>query len=381
MNSLIAWNIKWSTLLVLLLVLSGVGPAVAETTNLLAASTTGETNKAQPAEVPAVSGAPEVKPAETPHPATSTNAVHVKPETRTPGESESVVPPVKAVPKAKAALPARSSSYRYRPSGTDVWHDDLSGTTVEFYRNMHEWLGDRLHIGISSMKYEFDDDLSRVGQGSENYFVGTIDELQDIQDESYNITIGIYLNRNFGLEYRTEEVRARTFTDSENNHSDGDFVVEGRVISAVVRLPLDQVLYAVHYVFDWSYDDQGWAYDVLARFVPYVGIGFDSLHGSFDADAWWAHGYSSPASWESLGSPPDTIRNSHVRELRVSDDIGRYELYGISVRIVDHLYVDMNWARVEAEIGVDYYLDNQYRSSGVIPMDYVSQSVGVRYFF
>lgn len=256
-------------------------------------------------------------------------------------------------------------------------------TIADGYGKMHEFFGDRIHVGVRSMKYEFRQSMTRVGQGSENYFLGSIDELQDIQDTSWDrMTYGVYVCRNLGLEYRRDEVRARALTDSDDNHSDGVFVVKGRVLSLVARLPLDQVLHATRYAFDWPSYSEGWEYDLLARFIPYVGINFDRLVGSFEAETWWAHGYAGPASWEELGSPPDTIRNGHVRELRVvNSEIGRYAMYGISIRVFDHFYLDMNRSSVDAELAIDYYLDRRYMASGTIPMDYESKSVGIRYFF
>ena len=381
MSSLIARNVKWVTPFVLFLTCLQAGLAAAETNKVHAVMTAAETQGEGTNKIAALSTVNHVNHDEAATPAAPTNAVHMQPETQKAREHKPAMSPSPSLPNATTP-PAMPEYHRYKPSREYAWHDDLSAKTRDGYEKMHELLGDHLHVGISSTSYDFKENLSRVGQGAENYFIGTIDELQDVQDESWNnLTFGIYLSRNFGLEYRYDEVRVKTFTDSGNNHSDGDFVVEGKVISAVARLPLDQVLSGMHYVFDWPYEDKGWAYNFLARFVPYVGIGFDSLAGSFDAATWWAHGYASPASWESLGSPPDTIRNNHVRELRVTDDIGRYELYGIAVRILDNLYFDVNWASVEADIAVDFYLDRQYQSSGVIPMSYDSKSIGVRYFF
>ncbi len=267
----------------------------------------------------------------------------------------------------------------YQPSFQRLtWIDQ----TKEAYHWVRDLVGGRLHVGIRSMHYTFDQNMSRVGEDWDDYFVGSINELQDIQDTSWkNFTYGIYPIRNFGIEYRSDEVRAKTFTDSDDNHSDGDFVVKGDVFAAVARLPLDQILHGVRYLFKWPPHDRGREYDFLGRFVPYIGIGFDRLKGSFEADTWWANGYSSPAAWEALGSPTDTLYKQHFRELRVKDDIGRYRLYGLSVRLIDNLYIDVNWSKVKADIEVDFYLAGRYRSSGNVPMDYSSRRIGVRYFF
>lgn len=251
------------------------------------------------------------------------------------------------------------------------------------YNKTHDILGDHLHVGIRSMQFEFTDEMSRVGQDEDNYFLGSIDELVDIQDRAWgDITVGLYLNRNFGVEYRHDEVRARTFTAADNNHSDGDLVVEGPIYSAVLRLPLDQVLRATHAAFNWPPYSEGREYDFLSRFVPYVGISRERLAGSFEEATWWAHGYSSPRSWESLGSSPTIIRNNHTRSLEVSDeDVGRYRLHGIAVRVIDNLYFDVSWSSVDIEVTIDFYLDGRYESTGFFPMSYETTTLGVRYFF
>lgn len=267
---------------------------------------------------------------------------------------------------------------RFRPS---AWLD-YGG---QAYHGVRDLLGERLHVGIRSMQFSFDQDMSRVGEAWDDYFIGSINELRDIQETSWkHYTYGIYPVRNLGIEYHRDEVRARTFTDSDDNHSDGDFVVKGDVFAAVARLPLDQVLHGIRHVFHWPPRDDGWEYDVLGRFVPYVGLGIDAftrMRGTFEADPWWANGYSSPAAWERMGRP-DTRYQGHFRELRVvEDDIGRYRLYGLSVRLIDSLYVDINWSNVKADLDVDFYLAGRYRSSGKIPMSYSSKNIGIRYFF
>ena len=302
-------------------------------------------------------------------------------------ETESTNEAVQPVQPAQPDQPTTVTEWTRRghPPTADAWlqHEGWVENVALVYGKAHDILGDHLHVGVRRMKFNFTENMSRVGMGSENYFLGSIDELVDVQDTGWGeITVGLYLNRNVGIEYRHDEVRARTYTAADNNHSDGDFVVEGSIFSAVLRLPLDQVLQGAHTAFNWPPESEGRAYDLLARLVPYVGVGVETLSGSFEAATWWGHGYSSPDSWESLGSSPTIIRNSHTRNLVVSDqDVGRYILYGIAVRVIDSLYFDVSWSSVDVDLTVDYYLDRRYQLTRSFPMSYETTSLGIRYFF
>ena len=247
---------------------------------------------------------------------------------------------------------------------------------------MHELLGDRIHIGLRSMTFSLED-TSRAGQGFDNYYLGTIDELHEIQDSSLaNVTLGFYPIRNLGIEYRRDEVRARTTTDTDDNHSDGDFVVDGPVFLGIARLPLDQIVTLFNQSsVDDAYKD-GATYNIARRIIPYIGIGKAGLEGEFQADTWWANGYASPAAWESLGSPEGVIRNGHTREIKVTDeDVGIYLVYGLSLRVIDNFYADFSFSQVDVDLSADYSLDGAYQYTRTIPMSYSSTSLGIRYYF
>ena len=113
-----------------------------------------------------------------------------------------------------------------------------------------------------------------------------------------------------------------------------------------------------------------------------MGFGKVALSGEFDADTWWANGYSSPESWESLGSPEGIIRNGHTREIKVTDeDVGMYFVYGISMRVIDNFYADFSFSKVDVDLSADFSLDGVYQYSRTIPMSYTSTSLGIRYYF
>jgi len=271
--------------------------------------------------------------------------------------------------------------YEVVPADQREWGVDLAADASWIYRATHSVLRDHLHIGVQKTEYEPLGSLSRVGLSFEEYFLGSIDELRLISDkESTDLTFGLYLNRNFGVEYRSEEMAYRTFTDSTDNHSDGDIVIEGDVYVFVLRLPLDQILWASHHLFGWPYDDEGPAYNFLAHFVPYYGIPEHNLEARFDHAAWWQLGYGSPASYEALGRPNER-RNGNFRFIDLSGDIRNYELYGFCIRALDHLWVDFNYSSVEVTVSLDYSLRGVPRDSGVIELDYDTKSVGLRYFF
>ncbi len=260
---------------------------------------------------------------------------------------------------------------------------DWMGNIINEYNTMHELLGDRIHIGLRRMSFSLDE-TSRVGQDFDDYFLGTIDELHEVQDTSLaNVTLGFYPIRNLGVEYRRDEVRAKTTTDTDNNHSDGDFVVDGPVFLAVARLPLDQAVTLFNMASgNDTADHDTAAHNFARRFIPYIGLGIAGLSGSFEADTWWGNGYSSPESWEALGSPEGIIRNGHTRAINVTDeDVGMYLVYGISIRIIDNFFADFSFSKVDVDLTADFVLDEVYQYTRTIPMSYTSTSIGIRYYF
>ena len=264
-------------------------------------------------------------------------------------------------------------------SSDDDWKSDIFSA----YNRMHELLGDRLHIGLRTMTFDLDDE-SRVGQGYNNYYLGWIDQLRDQQDSSWgNLTLGIYPVRNFGIEYRYDKVVARTFNTTGNPHSDGNFEVDGPIFLAVARLPLDQVVTLFNKVSGKSTGNQNTTvYKIARRFIPYVGIGYADLSGSFDADTWWENGYESPESWRSLGSPEGTIYNGCTREIRVTgEDVDHYFVFGLSILIIDGFYADISYSKVDVDLTADYTYNRAYRYTRTIPMSYSSTSIGLRYYF
>ncbi len=263
-----------------------------------------------------------------------------------------------------------SPEYTSKKSSSS-WSENI----VNEYKTMHELMGDRIHIGVHSMTFSLDDTSRSPG----NHYLGTINELHEVQDSSLaNITLGFYPTRNIGIEYRRDIVEARTTTATENNHSDGSFKVDGPIFLGILRLPLDQV--ASLFCEGWEYDPDN--HNITRRIIPYIGLGIAALSGEFNADTWWANGYSSPESWESLGSPEGEIRNGHTREIKVtSEDIGMYFVYGISLRIIDNFYADLSFSKVSVDLTSDFSLDGVYQYTKTIPMSYTSTSIGIRYYF
>ena len=272
------------------------------------------------------------------------------------------------------------SSFSKSQASTD-W-GEWSGKTADAYEKFHAFMGDRFHVGLRSASYTLDEN-TKQDPDEDPHYLGSIDELVDAENSGVlGLTLGFYPIRNFGVEYRHDKVQARAFTDSADNHPDGNFVLEGPIILAVGRLPLDQVVTAMHKVFDWPPEGEGVAYEVAARFIPYVGVGAPQMDGSFDADTWWGEGFGSPAAWEAEGRPPSTT-NGHTRQIRiVGENLGTYYTYGLSVRIVDAVYIDISQSRLDAELEAEFYLDGgELRDTGTIPMGYVSSSLGIRYYF
>lgn len=303
--------------------------------------------------------------------------------TKVPVAEKTTIKPATAVtPSTTTSKLPETTSNQPADYYTGKPKNGWTSTVAHEYKTMHELLGDRIHIGLRSMTFSLED-TSRAGQGFDNYYLGTIDELHEIQDSSLaNVTLGFYPIRNLGIEYRRDEVRARTTTDTDDNHSDGDFVVDGPVFLGIARLPLDQIVTLFNQSsVDDAYKD-GATYNIARRIIPYIGIGKAGLEGEFQADTWWANGYASPAAWESLGSPEGVIRNGHTREIKVTDeDVGIYLVYGLSLRVIDNFYADFSFSQVDVDLSADYSLDGAYQYTRTIPMSYSSTSLGIRYYF
>lgn len=208
---------------------------------------------------------------------------------------------------------------------------------------MHEkiyWnlIRDRLEFGIRETEFDLDTTV-RDGPTDEDRFLGTINQLDGETDSSFDKWfIRYYPIRWVGLEYTTDEVRARTIT-KDDGHSDGVFVADGNVLTVVGRLSLGDVLRVV----DWASNDFVYpgrmAYAWGDRFRVYYGIGQADMSVDFEEDSWWYLGYADEASWLDDGSPTDRV-GGRRRTIEATDGTGDVTTFGFNVFITRYLFLD-----------------------------------------
>lgn len=254
-------------------------------------------------------------------------------------------------------------------------------STVEMLKTIRDFLNGRLEMGFRSSRFSLD--TRRLPNGE--HFIGTINELAAVQDSSWDFYFAVFPIRNLGIEYTTEKTRARTFTLSDDNHSDGDVLVKGKVFSVVLRLPIEQLLQLTHEHLQWPRQLESTAAGIAARFTPYVGFGLTrDWSGAFLHAPWWQYGYPSPQDYEDAGSPRRP-RAGYTREMRVEDPELDADVFtiGISVHLWEGVTVDLSRRDVSVSpVRADYYRWGRYTGqSAAFPMDYSSTAIALKYAF
>ena len=221
-----------------------------------------------------------------------------------------------------------------------------------------------LQVGAGVSTYSLRDNS---GNGR---FLGSIDELQTEDNVFVPVVVAWTFNRYVGLECRYEEYRARTYTDTEDKHSDGVVVLKGPVPYLVGSLPLDV--------------PAGWVSEASPAWMKRIalrgGVGYSLMGSSMETEPWWALGYSSPESYEELGSPSEN-RNGHYRSFSLSDSYEVVWLLGLSGQVSKRVSLNVIWTRADVDIDSSFSLRGGEETYGVIPFHYDSLGVDLRYMF
>lgn len=256
-------------------------------------------------------------------------------------------PAAAAATGAAAALPAGAPSEAAALPDTDV--ADGFGP---------RWMRDRLEIGLRFAQVKLDDPAHEAG------FVGTINELREDQSSlPYNVVLGLRYNSYLGMNMMWDSLRAETHTDSDNRHSDGAFTDDGPTFTLVGSYPLPHGL------------------------TPYVECGLHLVSADFDAEQWWALGYSSPSAYASLGSP-GVSRGGLRRYMETESDSATGFAWGAGLLIAlsEHCRLDLAVRHLEADAEAHFYIKQggqmlHDRGLHAIPLSYTAYCVGMRYAF
>lgn len=250
----------------------------------------------------------------------------------------------------------------------------LTGTDSDplWYRLLH----DKLEIGTRYTDYTLNTTAAPEGET----FLGTINHLQDEQDHSPNkFFFRYFVIPWIGVEWTMDEVRARTIT-REDGHSDGVFVADGKYLTVVGRVTLEEILQ----VADWACHKGEWPtdgkYAWADRIRPYVGYGTGDFSIDFEADPWWRLGYPDRQTWVEDGSP--TTRpagEGRRRNIDADDASGDVMTFGCSVYLAKHVFVDAYWRQTSSlETTALYTLSSPpRREEAQFPLDNDAFGLGI----
>jgi len=201
-----------------------------------------------------------------------------------------------------------------------------------------------------------------VDEDDSSGFLGSIDHLGDEQDY---IPYKLYADWLFcpycGLELTWDHVGAIAKTSAADNHTDGKFVLDGPILTAIGRYPNSSV------------------------FQPYAGLGAAFYMTDFEAEDWWALGFASPQDFADLGSPSEP-RNGKSRSIETDDTVGFVATAGTDIKITKNWSADI-YARYTA-VDVDAHFTlltngkvTEDKGTYTIPFDNYALGAGLKYVF
>jgi hypothetical protein len=284
-------------------------------------------------------------------------------------QPEPVVEPVKAV----AEVPAVTTPSEPVPAQVAVPEPiiDLGGEQAKQPETPviagpsslgQNWLADHVQVGTRMTMVSL---IHTKKSGEGGNFLGSIQELKAIQDEwPTKIYADIYPWQYFGVELTWGNARARTgawnYDDNVPYHTDGDFAIDGPIVSLIGRYPNS------------------------TKFTPYAGIGMALMHARYVPAAWWHGGFPSEAAWEESGSPTEIVLPL-IRNLDPRSTHGQVYFAGCDYSITDNLLAGVYVRYMAASLDVEFteQLQDYLEHMGTykIPMDNVAYGLGISYAF
>jgi hypothetical protein len=201
-------------------------------------------------------------------------------------------------------------------------------------------------------------------------FIGTINRLEEDDGYAPMAFLTVLVVPYVGIDLTWDEVEAVTRAYSHPTDSDGTVVMDGPILSALVRYPFDVELRGRK-----------------RTIAPYAGFGLAFLSTDFEAAPWWHYGSSSSEEydrWVASGSP-QSEGDQYTRTITVTDDRGRVFSLGCSIQIWDGLSVDLHYRTVDASTDAvfvrAYSNGNSETVYGHFPLSHTSYGLGIKYSF
>ncbi|TVS20574.1 MAG: hypothetical protein EA424_03295 [Planctomycetaceae bacterium] len=227
---------------------------------------------------------------------------------------------------------------------------------IEVYDRM---LAERLDINLYLRYFALHHKRRPEDVRREETFLGFINQLNEIDPLALRLALGYRINDWLALEVLYEDIAART-KNFNNNLSDGNVRLRGPMVSLIASYPLTE------------------------RLSTYVGLGYAFMRSSFNHDAWWTWGWSSPEAYQAAGSP-QASPGGRRRFIDVRDDSGLVRSLGLLYKANDRITLKAAVRRVDLTVKTHYYSSlhgvREQRRKGEFPMTHTAYSVGLVYVF
>jgi len=204
------------------------------------------------------------------------------------------------------------------------------------------WWKNRFEIGTRMTSYSLKD----TSRPMDNRFLGSINELKEDQDYApYKFFANVWLLKWLGAGISYEKVSAMTWTvePGEESYSDGTFVMDGPIFSALAAWPN------------------------RTRFTPFAELGWMAMSGSFEEDPAWANAHG---------------RLNYQRFEIVEKKGGDVWGFGCAIQLYRQVELDFIFRRLKASVVVDHILlGNIQHNDREFPMDSDWYGMGLKYRF
>ncbi len=240
-------------------------------------------------------------------------------------------------------------------------YEELDFNEMEYENSFMNFIANHLEIGTRVVFFSLTD--------SSGEFLGTINKLKEEQNGAPTQLFATWMFLPYvGVDFSWTHVKARTYTDSADSHSDGSIEMSGPAFSILGRYPVPMHMGDKTFIM-----------------APYASLGFAMLSRDFETQEWWTLGYGSPTQWEEYGQPTTSLGGYH-REINVSDSTEFVLAGGLAIQAFNGLSVDLYLRYMPAEADATFtrrYNKTGYEETlnGSFTLDSIGYGVGIRYSF
>jgi hypothetical protein len=226
-------------------------------------------------------------------------------------------------------------------------------------------LKDKLELGLRMTYYQLTEGKNNDPDGDGNYFLGSINELEEEQSSQLRPYARYFPVPYVGVELSWEEMSLITRKYTSTYDTDGIIKVDGPAFSLVGRYPNE------------------------TRFTPYGQAGLFMANGGFQYAKWWHNGFPEYGQaffdWQAMGSPA-WPNGGYQRNIDISDEMGTFFAGGCSIKLFDHLSLDLQARYMMLDVDAHYTLSfggvvRDDRGTYTFPLDNWAYQMGLKYTF